>query len=365
MPNPLPRPAFPAALGLAVAVGLAALACKVAPTPGPASARPRVHLIAPSGWPPDQARYQRGLERLERAGFQLEFAERGSRRASRFAGTEAERVADLNGLGDPMPDLVMLTRGGFGSVHLLDRIDYGRLCPRLREAGTVLVGYSDFTALAMALLAKGGVVTWSGPMVATDLGAPAPDPAMLAGFRQAIASPVVTLRVDQPQADSGVFEGTFWGGNLTTLAALAGTPYLPDIQGGILYLEDDGEPLYRVERLLFQLHHAGILARQKALVIGAFTRMPQDSYDAGYTLDVVLANLRRRLGIPILTGFPGGHIPDLRTFPVGGQGRIEAGPGGFTLTLTGHPWLRTPPAAFLHEDWSSLGTGTAGGTGPR
>jgi muramoyltetrapeptide carboxypeptidase len=338
-----------------VAAGLGLIACRTPSRPRSASTHPRLHLIAPSGWLADPERYQRGLGRLERAGFQLEFPERGSRRASRFAGTEEQRLADLNGLSDPgapMPDLVMLTRGGYGAIHLLAGIDYDRLCARMREAGTVLVGYSDFTALGMALLAKGGVVTWSGPMVYTDLGAAEPNPDMLASFRQAITSPVVTLRVDRPQVDTGTFEGTFWGGNLTTLAALAGSPYLPDIQGGLLYLEDDGEPLYRFDRLLFQLHHTGLLARQKALVIGAFTRMPQDSYDPDYTLERVLANLRRRLGIPIFTGFPGGHIPDLRTFPVGGQGRIEAGPAGFTLTLTGHPWLRNPPAAFRGGDWA-------------
>lgn len=344
------------ALGLGAVAGLAFLACRIAPTSTPVPPPPRLHLIAPSGWPVDPARYQRGLQRLERAGFHLEGSDRGQRRASRFAGTEAERLADLNGLAEPgsaLPDMVMLPRGGYGATQLLDRIDYDRLCPRLREAGTVVVGYSDFTALGMALLARGGVVTWAGPMVDTNLGVPVPDPAMLASFRQAIASPVVTLRVDQPQVDSGTLEGTFWGGNLTTLAALAGTPYLPDIQGGLLYLEDDGEPPYRVDRLLFQLHHAGILARQKALVIGAFTRMPQDSYDPDYTLERVLADFRRRLGIPVFVGFPSGHISDLRTHPVGGHGRIEAGPGGFTLTLTGHPWLRNPPAAFTAGDWAN------------
>ena len=317
-------------------------------------AAPRILIIAPSGWPPDLERYDNGLRRLREAGFEVLAPERGRRRQGRFAGSEAERAADLNALADPdaeLPELVMLPRGGYGAIHLLDRIDYARLCPRLRQAGTLLVGYSDFTNVQMALLARGGVVTWSGPMLAVDLGVPEPDPAMLAGFAQAIASPVVEVRVDQPQRCAGAWEGTFWGGNLATLVALAGTPYLPDIQGGLLYLEDDAETPYRVDRMLFQLLHAGILGRQRAVVLGSFTNGPEDTVLPGYTLERVVENLRDRLDVPILTGLPCGHIPGLRTLPIGGRGRLAAGPEGFTLTLTGHPYLRREPAGL--KSWGS------------
>ncbi len=310
-------------------------------------AAPRVLIIAPSGWPPDLERYDAGLRRLREAGFQVLAPERGRRRRGRFAGSEAERAGDLNALADPaqpLPELVMLPRGGYGAIHLLDRIDYARLCPRLRQAGTLLVGYSDFTNVQMALLARGGVVTWSGPMLAVDLGVPEPDPAMLASFAQAIASPVVEVRVLDPQPHAGVWEGTFWGGNLATLVALAGTPYLPDIRGGLLYLEDDAETPYRVDRMLFQLLHAGILGRQKAILLGSFTNAPEDTVIAGYTLERVVQNLRERLGVPILTGLPSGHIPGLRTLPIGGRGRLAAGPEGFVLTLAGHPYLHRAPA---------------------
>jgi muramoyltetrapeptide carboxypeptidase len=321
-----------------------------------------VLLIAPSGWPPDGERYQLGLARLRAAGFQVVHPHRGERRFLRFAGTEDERVQDLNALCDPaepMPDLVMLPRGGYGAVQLLDRIDYARLCPRLKAAGTVVMGYSDFTALAMALLARGDLVTWSGPMVSTDLGAPVPDPAMVESLRSAITRPEVRVRVDLPQVDAGTFEGRFWGGNLTTLAALAGTPYLPDIRDGLLFLEDDGETPYRVDRMLFQLHHAGILGRQKAILLGAFTGTRPDQTAPDYTLERVVDGFRARTGIPIFTGLPAGHIPGQHSLPVGAQGKVQGGPGGFTLTLTGYPYLRHPPAGLVDPAWPEAKAGTA------
>lgn len=325
--------------------------------PGPPAPAPRALIIAPSGWPQDPARYQRGLERLRQAGFEVLGADRGLRRASRYAGSEDERALDLNALcgpDTPMPDLVLLPRGGYGAIHLLDRIDYARLCPRLLQAGTVVMGYSDYTALSMALLAKGKVINWSGPMVCTDLGVDRPDPAMADGLRRGLTSPELELRVDAPQTDSGSAEGTFWGGNLATLVSLVGTPYLPDIRGGLLFLEDDAEPPYRVDRLLFQLYHAGILGRQKAILLGAFTSVPEDTTDACYTLETVVADLRARLGgIPVFTGLPVGHIPGLQAVPVGGHGRVAGGPGGYALTLTGHPCLGRVPARWWDPGWTA------------
>jgi len=346
----------PIALGLGL-LGLAG--CRPAMTLEPATQPPRIHLIAPSGWPRDPERYELGLARLRQAGFQLGNEACGHRRQSRYAGTDAQRLEDLNALGDPavpMPEVIMLPRGGYGAVQLLDRIDYARLCPRLRQAGTVIVGYSDFTALQMALLAQGDVPSFSGPMVCTDLGAPEPDPGMLAGFWRAITAPVLEIKVERPQRCALDREGIFWGGNLRTLVSLTGTPYLPRIEGGLLFLEDTGESPCRVERMLYQLYYAGILGRQKAVLLGAFTEAGTDGVDPGLTLEVV-AERFRSLGIPILTGLPAGHIPGLATLPVGRHGRVVSGAHGFKLTLTGHPVLRKAPG--LRPDWTTWGGGSA------
>jgi muramoyltetrapeptide carboxypeptidase len=231
-------------------------------------------------------------------------------------------------------------------MALLDRIDYARLCPRLREAGTVIVGHSDFTALQMALLAKGGVITFSGPMVYTNFGVPKPDPGMVDSFRSAITRPVIEVKVKEPQLDTGTREGLFWGGNLCTLASLVGTPCLPSVQDGILFLEDVGEAPYRLERMLYQLYHAGILGKQQAIILGAFTNQGVDSEHHDFTLQAVVERFRSRLGIPIFTGLPCGHIANLASLPVGGRGRVVGDAEGFTFTLTGHPVLRQVPAGF-------------------
>ena len=111
--------------------------------------------------------------------------------------------------------------------------------------------------------------------------------------------------------------GTLWGGNLAMVAHLAGTPYLPDVAGGILFLEDVGEHPYRVERMLYQLLHAGMLARQRAVLLGAFTEYQLNANDAGYDLAAAIAQIRARVAVPIYTGLPFGHVPDKLTLPVG------------------------------------------------
>ena len=118
------------------------------------------------------------------------------------------------------------------------------------------------------------------------------------------------------------------------LAHLAGTPYLPDVAGGILFLEDVGEHPYRVERMLYQLLHAGTLSRQRAILLGAFTEYQLNANDAGYDLAAAVAHVRERVAVPIYTGLPFGHVPDKLTLPVGGQCEVEARDGRATLRLT-------------------------------
>ena len=140
--------------------------------------------------------------------------------------------------------------------------------------------------------------------------------------------------------------GTMWGGNLSVIASLAGSAYLPQPEGGILFLEDVGEQPYRLERMLQTLHLAGILKRQQAIVLGNF-RMgsARDVYDGGYDLSSVIRTLRRISGIPVLTGFPFGHISDLATFPLGVQTTIRGNStGGYSASFSGHPTLN--PAAL-------------------
>ncbi|ENS5755290.1 LD-carboxypeptidase, partial [Neisseria gonorrhoeae] len=136
-------------------------------------------------------------------------------------------------------------------------------------------------------------------------------------------------------------EGTLWGGNLSVLASLAGTPYMPDIDGGILFLEDVGEQPYRIERMLNTLYLSGILGKQRAIVFGDF-RMEKirDLYDSSYDFSAVAKHISRTAKIPVLTGFPFGHIADKITFPLGAHTRIRMnGNGGYSVAFEGYPTL--------------------------
>lgn len=320
--------------------------------PGPLVLR----LMAPGSPLRDPARVERALTRFTSSGFLIQNEQAIARRYQHFAGRDDERLADLNALATmpraATPDLIIATRGGYGTVRLLDRIDYERVCPRLQEKGTLLFGYSDITALQLALLARGGVVSFSGPMLNSDFGALAMNPMTLENFRRVLTQPSFTLTVAQTRSEPYQAEGILWGGNLTVLANLVGTPWLPHIDGGILFIEDVGEAIYRIERLLFQLYHAGILGRQKAVLVGHITDYKQDDFDPqGYTLQSALNAVRSRLSIPILTGLPIGHVAEIMSLPVGGRAKLDVSSDGYTLTVDNYPTLGKRASTL---DWAAF-----------
>src|SRR4029077_12256147 len=127
----------------------------------------------------------------------------------------------------------------------------------------------------------------------------------------------VECDLDGPTTFAG--SGTLWGGNLAMVAHLVGTPYFPHVDGGILFLEDVCEHPYRIERMLYQLHHAGVLARQRAILLGRFTEFELNGNDGGYDLEGAVAQLRSLVNVPVFTGLPFGHVADKLTLPVGGN----------------------------------------------
>lgn len=302
-----------------------------------------IHLLGLSGYPQDPAVIDLALERLASAGHRVDNAESTRRRYLRFAGTDRERLADLNSLADParaLPDIALAIRGGYGATRLLDEIDYAGLERRLRDAPLALVGHSDFTAVQMALYVKAGLKSFGGPMLNSDFGPAELNAFTLPNFWRTLNQPVTMLSIEAPQVHAFETSGTLWGGNLTILASLLGTPYMPAIDGGILYVEDVNEPLFRVERLLQQLHLAGVLSRQKALVVGQFSGANPSGYDNGFSLDTIFDYVRTHVGIPVVTGLPFGHVAEIATLPFGGHAQLAARASGFTLTLSDYPVLR-------------------------
>jgi muramoyltetrapeptide carboxypeptidase len=301
-----------------------------------------IELFAPSGYPQDRGAVERGVARLREAGCTVRGLEAAQRRFQRFAGTDAERLAELNRLADParpLPDIALCVRGGYGASRILDRLDYAGLQRRLAGASTMLVGHSDFTAIQLALLARAGLVTFGGPMLAGNFGAT--DEMFSAftseNFWKAVREETLSIASSTPQEHVLDISGVLWGGNLAIVAALAGTPYMPSVDGGILFVEDIAERPFRVERMLYQLHHAGILQRQQALVFGDFSQGEPVAYDNGFSMADVAAQIRAVTGIPVLTGLQFGHCGDTLTLPVGALAQLRSGADGFVLTLGGYP----------------------------
>ncbi|EDA9382785.1 muramoyltetrapeptide carboxypeptidase [Salmonella enterica subsp. enterica serovar Braenderup] len=299
------------------------------------------HLIAPSGYCINQQAALRGVQRLTDAGHQVENDEVIRRRYQRFAGTDAERLADVNSLASlTSPDtIVMPVRGGYGASRLLDRIDWQALASRQQRDPLLICGHSDFTAIQAGLLAQANVITFSGPMLAANFGAETLNTFTEQHFWLALRKAQFTVewQGDGPQCD---VQGTLWGGNLAMLISLIGTPWMPTIDKGILVLEDVNEHPFRVERMLLQLQYAGILNRQSAIVLGSFSGAAPNEYDAGYSLESVYAFLRSRLSVPLITGLDFGHEQRTVTLPIGANATLKNTRQGTQLTLSGHPTLQ-------------------------
>lgn len=316
-----------------------------------------VRLIAPSGHAWDPAAMHRGVARLQAAGCEVAGQASIERADTRFAGSDAQRAADVNALAtrDTLPDIALATRGGYGATRLLPHLHYDALAERLAGSALALVGHSDFTALQMALHAKCGLCTFAGPLLA-DLGAASADPFTWQHFRETLTASEGNASWATTSTAAIDVQGPLWGGNLAVLCSLIGTPYFPGIDGrgidgGILFVEDVGEPPFRIERLLYQLHLSGVLGRQHALVLGDFSDCrPGGARDNGYDLDVAFAQIRAVAGIPVIDGLPHGHAGRQLTLPFGAPARLRVEGGRAQLDFSGYPHLDRPAPASFSEN---------------
>ena len=280
-------------------------------------------LFSPSGVVSEAARLKRAVKNLVALGFEATTDEAALARQQRFAGEDDLRLAALHRVAQAAPSVAMATRGGYGLTRLLDGVDWP-LLTRSVERGTRWVGYSDFTALQLGLLAHGGACSWAGPMAADDFGrSPADgglDDVTTACFAEAMGGELEAVGFrTEPGFDGLQVRGRLWGGNLTVLQSLLSTRHWPRVKGGVLFLEDVGEHPYRLERMLLQLHQAGVLQAQKAVLLGAFTAWRKSPLDRGYTLKSAVAHLRSVCTVPVLAGLPFGHVPTKVSLPVGAR----------------------------------------------
>lgn len=307
-----------------------------------------LQLIAPSGASLDQRSPQAGIDWLSKQGVIVSNTECTQRIHQRFSGTDAERLAELNALAAlPANTNAMAMRGGYGLHRLLAQIEWQAIAHAVAR-GVQITGHSDFTAFHLGLLAKTGGISLAGPMLNYDFGrieenqVVAPDPFMWSHFKRAIEERSLSAQVDSSQplsalgSNTKTSTGMLWGGNLTVLTSLIGTPYFPaeqQYQKGILFLEDINEHPYRIERMLMQLLDTGILVKQSAILMGGFSAYRLYDNDRGYSLQAAFDAIRSRLpdSIPMLTDLPFGHQPNKLTLPVGATARVEASDTGFTI----------------------------------
>ena len=308
-----------------------------------------IHLVAPSGASLDNKSPLAGIDWLERQSVSVLNKDCVHRVYERFAGSDEDRLAELNNISALNPQtIVMAMRGGYGLHRLLSEILWDAIAKTIQN-GLQMCGHSDFTVFQMGLLAKTGVITLAGPMLNYDFGrlgddgAPViPDAFMWQHFQAAVQERKLDCQVSTQQSFLGKITnqsltGLLWGGNLTVLAGLIGTPYLPSakqIQGGILFLEDVNEHPYRIERMLTQLLDAGILSNQGAILLGGFSAYRLYDNDKGYSLERAIEAIRKRLPleVPILTGLPFGHQANKLTLPVGAKANLKYSPAGFEIT---------------------------------
>lgn len=287
-----------------------------------------IYIYSPSGAVRDRAAFKRGLQHLRAQGHDVQLDEGALRSHQRFAGTDEERVAAIDRASASQADVALITRGGYGLTRILPMLNYKRIAKAI-DRGTRFMGLSDFTAFQMAVLAKTGASSWAGPALGEDFGAEVPDDIMQACFDDVLQgqgegvgwrlSTATHKAYASRKPGTWARDGVLWGGNLAVLVSLLGTPYFPQINRGVLFLEDIAEHPYRIERMLTQLLHAGVLARQQAIVLGQFTQFQLTPHDKGFKLLSVVDWLRTQLKVPVLTDLPFGHVPTKVCLPVGAR----------------------------------------------
>jgi muramoyltetrapeptide carboxypeptidase len=288
----------------------------------------RVALVAPAGVIRRAEDVDRAVDNVRSFGWTPVLGEHVSAQLGYLAGSDVDRLHDINAaLASEEIDAIWCIRGGYGTMHLLAELDYDALLSRPRP----VIGFSDITALHSAIHRRCGIVTFHGPTARSRLSEFTRDSLhrALIDHRDPCGA-VPSARVIKP----GRATGRLVGGNLALVTALLGTPFAPDFDGAILMLEDIGEAVYRIDRMLTQLMLAGALERCTAIVAGNF-RPPREEVPAdNRTVDEVLYEAAAKAGVPCLAGAPFGHIADQWTIPLGASAELDTDP----------PTLRVIPA---------------------
>lgn len=298
--------------------------------PRPLSPGAPIAVVAPASPPRSSSRYREGLARIREA-YDVQFAwSPGTERGYLSAPDDARAAALHQAIQTPSIRAIFCVRGGYGCLRLLDRIDWSLA----RQHPTLLVGYSDVTALHLAFYARARWTGLSGPVVTewavADDETLHPFRVLAEGGTPVLAnSEETSLRPLVP----GTATGPLLGGNLSVLSRLVGTPYAPSFEGAILVLEDVAEAPYRVDRMLSHLQHAGVLDAVSGVVLGHFSTGDLDPEKPTLSLDTVFADYLANRPYPVVQGLNYGHLLPRCTLPIGSPVRLTATDDGVSLKL--------------------------------
>lgn len=277
-----------------------------------------IALTAPAGIVYEECEYERMKGELESFGLEVVFGDFVRERFGYLAGTDRQRAKDLNRFfADPDVDAIVAVRGGWGCARILPYIDFDMI----RENPKIYCGFSDNTTLHMAFLKKAGLISFHGPNGTSDW-----TDLTKECFRSVLMDGEKTRYHSNREVSiifPGIVEGRCIGGNLSILATSLGTGYQPDTNGAILFVEDIGEPVYKIDRMLTHLKEAGMLDGIAGFIFGGCTKCP-DPAESHFTLEEILKQHIRPLGVPAVMGMDISHDPDNFTIPQGVMARFDA-----------------------------------------
>ncbi len=279
-----------------------------------------ISFVSPASTPSDASKVHAGVRYFESIGYRVTIGENAFNVNGYLAGTDEERANDLNqAFKDKNVKAIICSRGGYGTPRILDRLDYSAI----RRNPKILVGYSDITALQMAIFRKTGLVTFSGPMVAMEFGNSI-DPYSESMFFDLVTRDKIPGRMKMHRDYRPLFRGRkgasgrILGGNLSLITSILGTKYVPDFDGSLLLFEEVSEEPYSIDRMLTQLRLAGILEKAVAFAVGQFTNCapaePEKPYRA---LDEILREDLFAIGKTVVSNLAYGHVPVKMTLPIG------------------------------------------------
>ena len=297
-----------------------------------------VGLVTPASNVPEDQELHIAMDLVRSLGFIAKPSANLFSRTQYLAGTDKQRADDLNAMfADPEVDAIFCVRGGYGSGRLLRYLDYDMIAANPK----VILGYSDITAILNAIYLRTGLITFHGPIAGGNFSDYTYDQ-----YNRVLVEPTSTTEIGNPPVFetrpgvvdwenrltpivSGSAEGHLVGGNLSLVVTLLGTPFEPNFDGAILFLEDVSEPPYSVDRMLTHLWMTGKLERVAGIVLGKFT---DDDYDSNtFSMEQVMRDRFEPLGIPTLRGTMIGHIEDKTVVPIGIQARLDVDAGTLTL----------------------------------